>query len=126
MKKLFYLAAMLLLVVSCKSLPSQVEEFVNDVEQNHASYTDLDWSVMDAKYAEFKLEFVEKYDKLNQAEREFINREFGRYDALVAKYKVQSAFENVKGALKEAGKWVEGVVEELTSTNETADTLKTE
>jgi phage regulator Rha-like protein len=126
MKKLFYLAAMLLLVVSCKSLPSQVEEFVNDVEQNHASYTDLDWSVMDAKYAEFKLEFVEKYDKLNQAEREFINREFGRYDALVAKSKVQSAFENVKGALKEAGKWVEGVVEGLTSTNETADTLKTE
>ena len=126
MKKLFYLAAMLLLVVSCKSLPSQVEEFVNDVEQNHASYTDLDWSVMAAKYAEFKLEFVEKYDKLNQAEREFINREFGRYDALVAKSKVQSAFENVKGALKEAGKWVEGVVEELTSTNETADTLKTE
>lgn len=125
MKKLFYLAAVLLLAVSCKSLPSKVEEFVNDVEQNHASYTELDWSVMDAKYAEFKLEFVEKYDKLNQAEKEFINREFGRYDAIVAKSKVQSAFDNVKGVLKEAGQWVEGVVDGLKGAG-AADTLKTE
>ncbi len=126
MKKLAYLAALLLLAASCQSFPAKVEEFVNDVEQNCASYTELDWSVMDAKYAEFKLEFVEKYDKLNQAEREFINREFGRYDALVAKSKVQSAFENVKGALKEAGKWVEGVVEGLVGSGEAVDSLKTE
>ncbi len=122
MKKLIFLIAAVFCLASCKSLPERIEIFVSDVEANYENYTELDWAEKDQKMAEFKLEYAKKADKLSQYERDYINKAFGRYDAAVAKTKVGEAVSGVKELLKEAGHYIEGLVEGLGQ----SDTLATE
>lgn len=122
MKKLIFLIAAVFCMASCKSLPEKIEIFVSDVEANYKTYTEVDWLEKDQKMAEFKLEYAKKADKLSQYERDYINKAFGRYDAVVAKAKVGEAVSGVKGLIKDAGRYIEGLVEGLGS----GDTLKTE
>lgn len=122
MKKLIFLIAAVFCMASCKSLPEKIEIFVSDVETNYKTYTEVDWLEKDQKMAEFKLEYAKKADKLSQYERDYINKAFGRYDAVVAKAKVGEAVSGVKGLIKDAGRYIEGLVEGLGS----GDTLKTE
>ena len=122
MKKLIFLIAAVFCMASCKSLPEKIEIFVSDVEANYKTYTEVDWLEKDQKMAEFKLEYAKKADKLSQYKRDYINKAFGRYDAVVAKAKVGEAVSGVKGLIKDAGRYIEGLVEGLGS----GDTLKTE
>ena len=117
MKKLILLIAAVLGLASCKSLPEKVEIFVSDVEANYKTYTDLDWVAKDQKMAEFKLEYVKKADKLSQYERDYLNKAFGRYDAVVAKAKVGETVSGVKELLKDAGRYIEGLVEGITKSD---------
>lgn len=120
MKKLILLIAAVMCLASCKNFPERVEIFVSDVEANYKTYTDLDWAEKDQKMAEFKLEYAKKADKLTQYERDYINKAFGRYDAVVAKAKVGETVSGVKELLKDAGRYIEGLVEGLAS----GDSLK--
>lgn len=120
MKKLILLIAAVMCLASCKSFPERVEIFVSDVEANYKTYTDLDWAEKDQKMAEFKLEYAKKADKLTQYERDYINKAFGRYDAVVAKAKVGETVSGVKELLKDAGRYIEGLVEGITKTDSTA------
>lgn len=113
MKKLILLIAAVLCMVSCKSFPERIEIFVSDVEANYKTYTELDWLEKDQKMAEFKLEYAKKADKLSQYERDYINKAFGRYDAVVAKAKVDETVSGVKELFKDAGRYIEGLVEGL-------------
>lgn len=113
MKKLILLIAAVLCMVSCKSFPERIEIFVSDVEANYKTYTELDWLEKDQKMAEFKLEYAKKADKLTQYERDYINKAFGRYDAVVAKAKVDETVSGVKELFKDAGRYIEGLVEGL-------------
>ena len=122
MKKLILLIAAVLCLASCKSFPEKVEGFVSEVEANYKNYTELDWADKDQKMAEFKLEFAKKADKLSQYERDYVNKAFGRYDAAVAKAKVGEAVSGVKELLKDAGRYIEGLVEGMSK----PDTLNTE
>ena len=76
-------------------------------------YTDADWMVMDQKCAEFKSEFAKKYDRLNEYERVYAGEAFDRYDAAVAKGKVNQAVGGAKKFLENAGHYLEGLVEEF-------------
>lgn len=113
MKKLILLIAAVFCMVSCKSFPERIEIFVSDVEANYKTYTELDWLEKDQKMAEFKLEYAKKADKLTQYERDYINKAFGRYDAVVAKAKVDETVSGVKELFKDAGRYIEGLVEGL-------------
>lgn len=115
MKKLVFLIVAVLCMASCKSFPERVEDFVNDVEANYADYTEVDWLEQDKKMAEFKLEYAQKADNLSQYERDYINKAFGRYDAVVAKAKVDEAVSGVKGLIKDAERYIEGLIEGLGS-----------
>ena len=119
MKKLILLIAAVLCLASCKSFPEKVEIFVSDVEANYKTYTELDWAAKDQQMAEFKLEYAKKADKLSQYERDYINKAFGRYDAVVAMAKVGDAVSGVKELLQGAGRYIEGLVEGISK----ADTL---
>ncbi len=120
MKKLIFLIAAAFCVVSCKSFSERVEIFVSDVEVNYKTYTELDWAEKDQKMAEFKLEYAQKADKLSQYERDYINKAFGRYNAVVTKSKVDEAVSGVKGFLKDAGSYIEGLVEGISKLDSTA------
>mgnify|MGYP003301093043 CR=1 FL=1 len=122
MKKLILLIAAVLCLASCKSLSEKVEIFVSDVEANYKTYTELDWAEKDQKMAEFKLEYAKKATKLSQYERDYINKAFGRYDAVVAKAKVGETVSGVKELLKDAGRYIEGLVEGISK----PDTLAAE
>lgn len=122
MKKLILLIAAVLCLASCKSFSEKVENLVSEVEANYKNYTELDWADKDQKMAEFKLEFAKKADKLSQYERDYVNKAFGRYDAAVAKAKVGEAVSGVKELLKDAGRYIEGLVEGMSK----PDTLNTE
>lgn len=113
MKKLFLIALALVCAVSCKSYVDRLEDFVSEVEVNYTEYTDVDWMVMDQKYAEFKSEFAKKYDRLNEYERVYAGEAFDRYDAAVAKGKVNQAVGGAKKFLENAGHYLEGLVEEF-------------
>ena len=114
--------AAVLCLASCKSFPEKVEIFVSDVEANYKDYTELDWAEKDQKMSEFKFEYAKKADKLTQYERDYVNKAFGRYDAAVAKSKVGGAVSGVKELLKDAGRYIEGLVEGISK----SDTLATE
>ena len=115
MKKISTLLVLVLAalsVVSCKfSIVDRVNDFVNEVEANYSTYSDVDWQVATQKYDEFKVEFAKKYDRLSQAERDLINQAFGRYDAVVAKDKVEDVVNGLKNTVKDAGEWLKGVVD---------------
>ena len=113
MKKLFLIALALVCAVSCKSYVDRLEDFVSEVEANYTEYTDADWMVMDQKCAEFKSEFAKKYDRLNEYERVYAGEAFDRYDAAVAKGKVNQAVGGAKKFLENAGHYLEGLVEEF-------------
>ncbi len=115
MKKLFLITLALVCAVSCKSYVDRLEDFVSEVEANYSEYTDADWMVMDQKYAEFKSEFAKKYDRLNEYERVYAGEAFDRYDAAVAKGKVNQAVGGAKKFLENAGHYLEGLVEEFAS-----------
>lgn len=121
MKKLFVLLFVVFSLASCKSLPERFEEFVSDVEANYAEYTEIDWMVKDQECAEFKAEFVKKYDSLNPYEKEYMNKAFGRYDAAVTKSKVKEKADGVKRFIEGAGHYIEGLVEGV-SKNESLPT----
>lgn len=114
MKKLFVLLFVVFSLASCKSLPERFEEFVSEVEANYAEYSEMDWMVKDQKCAEFKAEFVKKYDSLNPYEKEYMNKAFGRYDAAVTKAKVKEKADGVKRFIEGAGHYIEGLVEGVT------------
>ena len=120
MKKLFVLLLVLFSLVSCKSLPERFEVFVSEVEMNYATYSEVDWVVMDQKCAEFKAEFVEKYDKLSPYEKEYMNKAFGRYDAAVTRSKINEAASGVKRFIEGAGHYLEGLVEGISGVDTTA------
>lgn len=122
MKKLFFLIVAMFCMASCKSLPEKIEIFVSDVEENYKTYTEVDWLEKDQKFAEFKVEFAKKSDKLSQYEKDYIDRAFGRYYAVVAKSKVNGAVSGVKELFKEAGRYIEGLIEGING----ADSLDTE
>ena len=115
MKKISTLLVLVLAalsVVSCKfAIVDRVNDFVNEVEANYSTYSDVDWQVATQKYDEFKVEFAKKYDRLSQAERDLINQAFGRYDAVVAKDKVEDVVNGLKNTVKDAGEWLKGVVD---------------
>ena len=108
------MAFAVLLFASCVSLPERFDSFVTEVEANYESYSDADWLVADGKCAEFKAEYVKRYDKLNEAERDAMSKCFGRYDAVVAKAKIKSAADGVKRFFDDATKYIEGLVEGVT------------
>lgn len=109
---IFVLTLVALMSISCMApLTERIDAFVDDVEMNYASYTEEDWQVATQKYDEFKVEFTKKYDRLSQAERDLINQAFGRYDAVVAKDKVEDVVNGLKNTVKDAGEWLKGVVE---------------
>jgi hypothetical protein len=113
MKKLFLIALALVCAVSCRSYVDRLEDFVSEVEANYSEYNDADWMVMDQKCAEFKSEFAKKYDRLNEYERVYAGEAFDRYDAAVAKGKVNQAVGGAKKFLENAGHYLEGLVEEF-------------
>lgn len=113
MKKLFLIALALVCAVSCRSYVDRLEDFVSEVEANFSEYNDADWMVMDQKCAEFKSEFAKKYDRLNEYERVYAGEAFDRYDAAVAKGKVNQAVGGAKKFLENAGHYLEGLVEEF-------------
>lgn len=113
MKKLFLFALALVCAVSCKSYVDRLEDFVSEVEADYTEYNDTDWMVMDQKCAEFKSEFAKKYDRLNEYERVYAGEAFDRYDAAVAKGKVNQAVDGAKKFLENAGHYLDGLVEEL-------------
>ena len=115
MKKLFLIALALVCAVSCKSYVDRLEDFVSEVEVNYTEYTDADWMVMDQKCADFKSEFAKKYDRLNEYERVYASQAFDRYEAAVAKGKVNQAVGGAKKFLENAGHYLEGLVEEFAS-----------
>ena len=111
MKKLFVLVLAALVFASCQSLPEKFEAFVSDVEANYESYSELEWNAVNQKYEEFKMEFVKKYDKLNSAEIEYMNKAFGRYDAVIVKAKIKDVADGVKRFFGKAGDYIEGLVD---------------
>lgn len=113
MKKLFLIALALVCAVSCRSYVDRLEDFVSEVEANYSEYNDADWMVMDQKCAEFKSEFAKKYDRLNEYERVYAGEAFDRYDAAVAKGKVNQVVGGAKKFLENAGHCLEGLVEEF-------------
>lgn len=124
MKKLLTIALLLVCAVSCKSYVDRLEDFVSEVEDNYTEYTDADWMVMDQKCAEFKSEFAKKYDRLNEYERVYAGEAFDRYDAAVAKGKVNQAVGGAKKFLENAGHYLEGLSEELSGDgSHSADSL---
>lgn len=111
MKRLLISIVSVLCLVSCVSLSERVDAFVSDIEANYATYDEADWLQKDQKMAEFKLEYAEKSPKLSDLERDSINKAFGRYDAVVAKSKVDGVVNGVKEFLQDAGRYIEGIVE---------------
>lgn len=120
MKKLILLIVPMLLLSSCRSFPERVEAFVCGVEEEYKTYTEVDWLEKEQEYAELKMKFVKQADKLNQYERDYINKAFGRYDAIVAKSKIDDTVSGVKRFIKDAGEYIEGLVEGIA----TKDTVK--
>jgi hypothetical protein len=121
MKKLFFIALALVCAVSCKSYVERLDDFVSDVEANYASYSETDWIVADQKCADFKAEYAKRYDRLNEYEKEFAGKAFGRYDVAVAKARVGGAVDDAKRFLESAGHYIEGLVEGIVG----ADSLET-
>ena len=121
MKKLILLIAAVLCLASCNSLPERIDAFVSEVEAEYKDYTELDWVEKDQKMAEFKLQYAKKADKMSEYERDYVNKALGRYDAVVAKAKIGDAVSGVKGLIKDAGRYIEGLVEGMTK----ADTVAT-
>lgn len=115
MKKLIFLIVAVFCLASCKSLPERIEIFVSDVEANYENYTELDWAEKDQKMAEFKLEYAKKADKLSQYERDYINKAFGRYDAVVTIATVGETVSGLKEMFKDAGRYIEGLVEGMSN-----------
>ena len=111
MKRLLLLIVSICSLVSCVSLSEKVDAFVSDVEANYTTYDEIDWLGKDQKMAEFKLEYAEKSPKLSDLERDSINKAFGRYDAVVAKSKVDDVVNGVKEFFQDAGRYIEGIVE---------------
>lgn len=113
---IFVLTLVALMSISCMApITERIDAFVDDVEMNYASYTEEDWQVADLKYNQFKVEFAKKYDKLTQPEKDIVNQSFGRYDAIIAKDKVEDVVDDIKSTVKDAGEWIKGVVEGVTS-----------
>lgn len=117
MKKLLFLTVAIFCMASCKNLPEKIEIFVSDVEENYETYSEVDWLEKDQKMAEFKVEFAKQSDRLSQYEKDYINKAFGRYYAVVAKSKVEGAVSSVKEFIKGAGRYIEGLVEEIGAPN---------
>lgn len=115
MKRLFVIALVLICAVSCRSYVDRLEDFVSEVEADYTEYNDADWMVMDQKCADFKSEFAKKYDRLNEYERVYASQAFDRYEAAVAKGKVNQAVGSAKKFLENAGHYLEGLVEEFAS-----------
>ena len=65
---LFFLISLLfLLIFSCapqtkESYLEDFKEFMNEVEQNHSSYTEKDWLSIDKKYEKFTNEWYKKFE----------------------------------------------------------------
>ena len=130
MKKISTLLVLVLAalsVVSCKfAIVDRVNDFVYEVEANYSTYSDVDWQVATQKYDEFKVEFAKKYDRLSQAERDLINQAFGRYDAVVAKDKVEDVVNGLKNTVKDAGEWLKGVVEGVAGSGQVQEPLESQ
>ena len=117
MKKLFFLITAVICMASCQSLAETVDAFVSDVEANYSTYEEVDWLEKDQKMAEFKLEYAQKAPKLTEEEKDNINKAFGRYDAVVAKSKVDNVVNGVKEFFQDAGRYIEGLVEGMSKSD---------
>lgn len=104
-------------MASCRSLAERVDAFVSDVEANYSTYEEVDWLEKDQKMAEFKLEYAQKAPKLTEEEKDNINKAFGRYDAVVAKSKVDNVVNGVKEFFQDAGRYIEGLVEGMSKSD---------
>ena len=113
MRKLFTVALLMVLCVSCKSLPERFNEFVSEVEINCETYSDVDWKVIEQKHAQFEAEYVEQYDNLSSVQKDLMKKNFGRYDAIVAKSAISGAFKDVKRMFEGAGEYIEGLIDGL-------------
>lgn len=113
MKSLIVLLLAVLSFAPSQNLVDKFEKFVSEVEANYETYDEADWEKANEKHAKFKAVFKEKYDSLSEEEREAMNKGFGRYDVVVTKVKVKEATNTAKRFLKDAGGYVEGLVEGL-------------
>lgn len=121
MKKLFLFAAMMLCLSSCKSLPERFNSFVSEVEANYEAYSEVDWKAIEQKYAEFEMEYISQYDKLNDEEKAFMKKRMGSYDAVLTKVSIKNAADGVGRFFKDAGDYVEGLIEGFVSSSDSTE-----
>lgn len=118
MKKLFLFAVLMLSLASCKTLTERFDSFVTEVETNYETYSDVDWKAIEQKYAEFENEYISQYDKLNEEEKAFFKKRMGAFDAVLTKVSIKNAAKGVERFFKDAGDYVEGLIEGFVSSSD--------
>jgi len=107
-----FLAIATFFISSCSSttLPFRFDHFVDRVEANAPSYTDKDWEDIADQFNVLMEDYKKVYDKLDNDQRNQIDKAIGRYHALVLK-------SNVNGIINSFDKALEGL------TNKAKDVL---
>lgn len=87
LKGLFILIATSVSVMSCsmKSLPEQLDAFVDKAELNCSSYDNLDWEKSTSQYEEMVNAYMTSDKVYSDSEKEMAARAIGRYHALLIK-----------------------------------------
>ena len=132
MKKLLILIACAVLAVSCgqgNSLPSKMDKFVDETEQNSSKLTESDWNDLQLEYEEFIKEYEENIDSYTDEEKDEINKAIGRYHGLLLKAGLDELASEVEQYTKHLGSFLEGFLgafgdvfgDEAASADSTAD-----
>ncbi|MCF0207289.1 MAG: hypothetical protein HUK15_07665 [Bacteroidales bacterium] len=118
-KGILVLSSMILLF-GCSNLAKKdmflksFENFVNEVSNECANYTDADWDEADMEYKNFvDVECPKYYKIMTDEDKSKVGQLKGRYAALQAKRTLNGLLDGVKGFFDELGGYVEGVTEEI-------------
>lgn len=96
---------------SCHSqLPGRIENYVSDVEDESATWTDYDWTKSQDDFEKLMEEYECNYDSYSQEEKDAINKAIGRYNGLLIRQGLENVYNMVDEFSKQFPSFLDGFV----------------
>lgn len=113
MKKLLLLLAMLSLTACAtwKSVPKQLDKFVEETEMSSPGYSKDDWQVSKQQYQALISEYSEHENEYSPEERALVMKDIGRYHSLLIVNSLRDAWDFLKTMIQILPSYWEGVKE---------------
>ncbi len=106
--------------VSKNAFLKKFRSFVEEVEQNYASYTEEDWDECDETFnTQSKIDYEKHKDKLTESEKKEVNNLIGRYNGYRLKGKSRIFIDDMDETIEEAKERAKGLIEAISESDTT-------